>query len=307
MIYFFLELNMENQVTIGDQNTQPVGQNLVDQPATPLTEKPKVNFWMISTITLLAILIAGGVYTFNLSNRVSQLENSAQTPTELPTTEPTSSKATPMATNKTSLSEALSKFCASNKIALDKLPFTLSQSLKTAYKVQNTIDCYIPEESYARISIIINNPPEFSGDKRYIYFFHQGSQFQGMGNDFQSLSNYKAVTINGQNLYLNVRDPDPYGISTLGVWVDFIAEKKDSTTGTIVRAFNLEIFKDQDILDLVKKYGVKQTDPSSPEYIITDPNKKAQFIEEIVRLASQHNSFKKPAQDVASDLSGISF
>ena len=42
------------------------------------------------------------------------------------------------------------------------------------------------------------------------------------------------------------------------------------------------IFKDQDILDLVKKYGVKQTEPSSPEYIITDPNQNVHFIEEKV-------------------------
>lgn len=297
---------MENQFNTPGQNIPQTGQNPVSQPVIPPVEKP-LNYWMVSTIASLAILIALGVYTFNLTNRISQLENSVQTPTESPTAEPRSGEATPIAINKISLADALSKFCTSNKIALDKLPFTLSQGLKTAYKVQNSIDCYVPEESYARISIIINNPPEFSGDDRYIYFFHQGSQYQGMGNDFQSLSNYKAVTINGQNLYLNVRDPGPYGISTLGVWVDFIGEKKDSTTGTIVRAFNLEIFKDQDILDLVKKYGVKQTEPSSPEYVITDPNKKVQFIEEIVRLASQHNSFKKPAQDVTSDLSGVAF
>lgn len=297
---------MENQGNTAGQNLPQTSQNPVGQPVIPPVVKP-LNYWMVSTIALLAILIALGVYTFNLTNRISQLENSVQTPTESPTAMPSVSEATPIAINKISLSDTLSKFCANNKIALDKMPFTLSQALKNAYKVQNSIDCYVPEESYARISIIINNPPEFSGDDRYIYFFHQGSQYQGMGNDFQSLSNYKAVTINGQNLYLNVRDPDPYGISTLGVWVDFIGEKKDSTTGTIVRAFNLEIFKDQDILDLVKKYGVKQTEPSSPEYVITDPNKKAQFIEEIIRLASQHNSFKKPAQDVTSDLSGVAF
>lgn len=297
---------MENQINTVEQNAPQVGQNPVSQPVA-LPEKPKVNYWMVSTIALLAILIAVGVYTFNLSNRVSQLESSVQTPTESPTAMPSTGEATPMAINKISLSDALSKFCASNKIVLDKLPFTLSQTLKNAYKVQNTIDCYVPDESYARISIIINNPPEFSGDKRYVYFFHQGSQFQGMGNDFQPLSNYKAVTINGQNLYLNVRDPDPYGISTLGIWVDFIGEKKDSVTGTIVRAFNLEIFEDQDLLDLVKKYGVKQTDPSSPEYVITDPNKKAQFIEEIIKLASSHNAFKKSAQDVVSDLNSVTF
>lgn len=298
---------MENQTNIGDQNAQPVGQNPSNQSPVASIEKSKVNYWMVSIIVLLITSIVGGLLTYNLSRQVAEIKKVLPTPTELPTTSPELSETlSPTTATKTSLLETFSKYCINNKIALDKLPFTLNQALKNAYKVQNSIDCYAHEESYARVSIIINNPPEFSGDDRYIYFFHQGSQYQGMGNDFQSPSNYKAVTINGQNLYLNVRE-GPYGISTLGVWVDFIGEKKDSTTGTIVRAFNLEVFKDQDILDLVKKYGVKQTEPSSPEYIITDSNKKAQFIEEIVRLASQHNSFKKPAQDVASDLSGVSF
>ena len=306
MLYFFLEAFMENQTNTAKQNISQVGQNPVSQTAITPVEKP-INYWMVSTIASLAILVALGVYTFNLSNRISQLENSIQIPTELPTAEPSSDEATPIAMNKISLSDTLSKFCVSNKILLDKMPFTLSQALKNAYKVQNSIECYFPDESYARISIVINNPSEFTGDDRIIYFFHQGSQFQGMADAFQSLSNYKAVTINGQGLYLWIMDPGPYGISTQGVWVQFISEKKDSTTGTIVRAFNLEIFKDQDILDLVKKYGVKQTDPSSPEYVITDPNKKIQFIEEVVKLASQHNSFIKPAQDVISDLNAVAF
>ncbi len=299
---------MENQVNVGDQNTQPVGQNPSSQPPMTSIEKPKVNYWMISTVVLLITSIIGGLLTYNLSRQVAEIKKALPTPTELPTTsfEPSETPA-PTTAVKTSLSEAFSKYCANNKIALDKLPFTLGQTLKSAYKIQNTIDCFVPDENYARISIIIHNPPDFSGDKRYIYFFHQGSQFQGMGNVFQSLSNYKPVTINGQNLWLNVRDPDPYGTSTLGVWVDFINEKKDVATGTIVRAFNLEIFKDQDILDLVKKYGVKQTDPSSPEYVITDPSKKAQFIEEIIKIASTHNAFRKPAQNVASDLNGVTF
>jgi hypothetical protein len=301
---------MENQVNVGDQNTQQIGQNPLSQPVIS-PEKPKTNWPLIGGIVLACFVVFGfgGYYLGKQSTNfqlTTNLDQQTPTPTEsLIPSIPTTTN-TPVI-NKTTLVEALTKNCVNNKVTLDKLPFGLSQSVKTAYKVQNTVDCYVPEESYARISIVINNAPEFSGDDRYIYFFHQDSQFQGMGNDFQSLSNYKPVTISGQNLYLNVRDPGPYGISTLGVWVDFIGEKKDPSTGTIVRAFNLEIFKGQDILDLVKKYGVKQTDPSGPEYVITDPNKKTQFIQEIISLAGQHTAFKKPAQDVSSDLNGVSF
>lgn len=299
---------MENQPNIGDQNVQPVGQNPIVQPSIPSLEKPKLNFWMVSTIVLLAVLMAVGVYTFNLSNRISQLEDSVQTPTESPTTslEPSETPSPTITTSKTTLSDALSKFCANNKIVLDKLPFTLNQTFKSAYKIQNTIDCFVPDESYASASIVVNTP-DFSGNVRNTYFFHQGSQWQGQGDSFRSLANYKPVTIDSKNYYLEVMDPGPYGISTLGVWVRLIGEKKDTASGTIVRVFDFEDLKNQDILDLVKKYGVKQTEPSSPEYIIMDSTKQAQFIDEIVKLAASHSAFKQLAQNVTLDLNGVSF
>ena len=167
---------MENQVSVDNQNTPQVGQNSSSQPPMPSVEKPKVNYWMISTIVLLITSILGGLLTYNLSKQVEEIKKALPTPAELPTTsfEPSETSA-PTTAVKTSFSEALSKYCTNNKIALDKLPFTLNQILKTAYKIQNTIDCYVPDENYARISIVVNNPPEFSGDDRYVYFFHQGS------------------------------------------------------------------------------------------------------------------------------------
>lgn len=131
--------------------------------------------------------------------------------------------------------------------------------------------------------------------------------FLGTGVRFQSLNNYNPVIINGQSLYLDVDDVGPYGISTVGVYIDLIVEKKDPSTGTIVRAFSFLMFKDQEFLDLVKKYGTRSTNPSEPEYIIRNRDKYTQFIEEIVGLAAEHPAFKKPAQDVYTDLNSISF
>ncbi|MBU1199936.1 hypothetical protein KJ953_00200 [Patescibacteria group bacterium] len=54
---------MENQINVGDQNTQQIGQNPVDQPL-PIPEKPKVNYWMISTIVLLIVTVIGGTFYF---------------------------------------------------------------------------------------------------------------------------------------------------------------------------------------------------------------------------------------------------
>lgn len=301
---------MENQMNVGNQNAQQIGQNPVSQPVTS-PEKPKINYLMIAGIVLVCFVIFGfgGYYLgkqssdLQPSNNINRLQ---PTPTENSQISASPTAANIPVANKITLIDALSKYCTNNKIDLDKLPFTLTQNLKNAYKVQNTIGCYVPEESHASMSIIVNTP-DFSGNERVTYFFHENSKFFGMGNDFQPLSNYNPVTINGKNYWLNVRDPGPYGISTLSVWVDIIGEKKDPTSGTIVRVIDNERLKNQDLLDLVKKYGVKQSEPSGPEYIITDSNKKAQFIQEIVNLAPQHSAFKKPALDVSSDLNGISF
>lgn len=52
---------MENQVNVGDKNTQPVGQNTPNQiPVPPVVSTPgnkNINYWMISTIVLLISLV----------------------------------------------------------------------------------------------------------------------------------------------------------------------------------------------------------------------------------------------------------
>lgn len=55
---------MNNQTNVGDQNTQQIGQNPVNQlPVNPVPEKPRVNFWVISIVLLLcALLILAGFY-----------------------------------------------------------------------------------------------------------------------------------------------------------------------------------------------------------------------------------------------------
>lgn len=269
----------------------------------PSEDKPKDK--LVSILVFLLILVSGVAGYFGFKYYQSQLTkevvNAQPTPSPVAEVDEALSEI-----NKTMLSDVLAKYCINKKVELSQLPFVLSQSIKTAYQIKDTIDCYVPDESYARTSIIVDTP-DFSGDERVIYFFHKDSKWMGMGDGFQPISNYKPVIIDGQSLWLNVRDPGPYGISTLGVWADIIGEKKDSQSGTIVRVIDNEILKDQDLLELVVKYGEKQTDPNDPEYIIRDRNKKAQFIEEIVNLASQHSAFKIPAQNVVSDLEGITF
>ena len=56
---------MENQVNIGDQNTQQIEQNPVSQNI-QIPEKPKVNYWMVATIILsISIVSFGSLYVVN--------------------------------------------------------------------------------------------------------------------------------------------------------------------------------------------------------------------------------------------------
>ena len=60
---------MENQINVSDQNTQRAGQNSTNQPM-PVSEKPKINYWMISIVILLMVLlIGGGWFIFNSKNK----------------------------------------------------------------------------------------------------------------------------------------------------------------------------------------------------------------------------------------------
>jgi hypothetical protein len=88
---------MENQINLGDQNAQQIGQNPTNQPM-PVQEGPKINFWMISTLIMFLMLIATGIYAFNIKNQ--QINNlniptptptfyNREIPTEIPTQEPT--------------------------------------------------------------------------------------------------------------------------------------------------------------------------------------------------------------------------
>ncbi|MDP3724067.1 MAG: hypothetical protein Q8R11_00360 [bacterium] len=75
---------MENQINDGVQNTQQIGQNPVNQPE-PIPEKPKVNYWVISTV-IFAFLFLGtlGWYFLYASPQNTQKQINNSTIPELP-------------------------------------------------------------------------------------------------------------------------------------------------------------------------------------------------------------------------------
>jgi len=58
---------MQSKINIGDQNSQQIGQNQINQPVT-IEKKPKVNRWMVTTI-ILSVLIVIGITTFLVKNQ----------------------------------------------------------------------------------------------------------------------------------------------------------------------------------------------------------------------------------------------
>ena len=84
---------------MGDQNNQQLGQNPVGQPAT--TEvKPKINYWMISTIMLILALVVSGVFAFSLiNNQCSKNETKTVDTNLIPSAQPSISTPTEQSIN----------------------------------------------------------------------------------------------------------------------------------------------------------------------------------------------------------------
>ncbi len=77
---------MENQVNVGNQNTQQIGQNPVNL-STPTPEKPKMNYSVIGAVVLVCFMIFGfGGYYLGKQSSPKQATQVSQTPIPTPTT-----------------------------------------------------------------------------------------------------------------------------------------------------------------------------------------------------------------------------
>ncbi len=76
---------MENQINIGDQNSQQKGQNPINQsPVNPVLERQKINYWMILTVVVSFIFLCiFGIYFFSTRQQSNQ-KNTNQLPSQIP-------------------------------------------------------------------------------------------------------------------------------------------------------------------------------------------------------------------------------
>lgn len=84
---------MEKQINIGDQNTQQIGQNSVNQSLST-QKKSKINYWMISTVVLLALFLGTiSLYFLNLDAQ-RKLSTRELSPTTVKSNIPTGTPST---------------------------------------------------------------------------------------------------------------------------------------------------------------------------------------------------------------------
>lgn len=128
---------MENQVNVGDQNTQQIGQNSINQPP-PIPEKPRVNYWMISTV-LFAFLFLG-----TLGWRViSPLQNNSGQKNIFPSIQqPTSIPSTPTATSNNSEETEIRNLIATFEKHIEERNVNALMSLFTPAATKEEIDAY---------------------------------------------------------------------------------------------------------------------------------------------------------------------
>jgi len=85
---------MENQINVGSQKAQQIRQNPVIQP-TPIPEKPKVNYWMITTIILVVFFVVSISLLFYFLSRNHNTFSTFQNQTENPQSKTTPTQTIP--------------------------------------------------------------------------------------------------------------------------------------------------------------------------------------------------------------------
>lgn len=132
---------MENQMNVSDQNTQQIGQNPVSQPVQTLM-KSKINYWMISTLILLVILLISGVYAYTSRTKTVNLSGIVKSnPTVIvPTNVPEATVSVPEPTSKIEVSAGWKRAENLSLVTFDyPIGWHVSSSWPTDYKGPVTI------------------------------------------------------------------------------------------------------------------------------------------------------------------------
>jgi len=275
----------------------------IDKPTIP-SKKKKISIWFFVAL----VLLCTNVYLIIIRQKPEVLP-------EIPDTTPV---VTPPTVVKGNYSDLLSENCVEEKVSVSKLPFTLSEELIADYSI---VDGNLPCSNYSETSEkkhFIYKEINLDGDKgelsrRSLFVFHKESLWMGMEDPFAPLSNFSPVVIDGDYYWLYIKSPGPFGVSSDGLWVDVMKEKRDVESGTVVRAVRFKILRDKEIIDLIKLYGTKTPDEALaengefPEYTLVGHDDITLFKQHLISLLEKSDILASFAVDVTEDLSGLIF
>jgi len=142
MIYFFLEIHMENQINAGDQNTQQIEQNPVSQTASVL-DKPKVNYWMTSSL-IFGFLLLVITLMFLFRSRYSE-KNAPRSPTPETSVVPTNTDDLRVGDNESYIDFSVCDQWTQYVIDKKSLPRKMIHSCKSSQKILDAEKVYLAD------------------------------------------------------------------------------------------------------------------------------------------------------------------
>lgn len=213
-------------------------------------------------------------YAFRDSQKSDQSVNTTLTQTPLL---PTSSPSAAQSPTYGSLQSILEEHCSDNSIPIRSLPFTLGSSVFDKYDLTESVPCnWIilygeTEESrsdgYVRIEKL-DSETEYSvlkiGDKDSIDGYFGEEDFV----IFDSVT--PDISVGDTKVVVDILQPGPYGVSSMGIWLEVRAYKKVDELHVISKEF-AEIEVEGDVKELMMQYADEKTgdsQKSSPEYTV---------------------------------------
>ena len=294
-------------------------------PAPEQVSQPvRNNDKLIVVLAVFFVLICGTIVGFlayqNLQFKKGQTETSSLLTTANPTTIEEEESITPL--SEVNLQRILEQSCdTESEIDAGLLPFSFDSSIYSKYDVDNLVPCVFDTQGadarangYVRLSKSTGEITSWEnetitlkiGTKDSVDVWMQESdfaEFDQIKPDFES---------QGVKVDINVRQPGPYGLSSLGVWLEVRGFKKDKDFQIIAKDFRI-IKVNGDILTLFAKYqnqtaSDEDVAKGSPKYVVN--TRYQEFLNEFTqKYFSQYPDidpvYKNMINSVVEDANGV--
>lgn len=272
----------------------------------------------ILILVLLILLLLFGLNTIQTYRSKSAVNPVNTIVTELTNivVEPTKEPNNNSGTTPIGLQQLLSDHCdTSFQIPVSMLPFQLSPALYSKYGIKDTITCY-PESlqgvEYAGSMSVRMKVKDEEGMPLHTLVLGDSSSIDwGMDNDISFVrKGTPLLTTNNISVYVDIEEPGPYGVSSIGLWLKVLAYKSIGDC-FIMSSESRVLDVNGDILDLMKIYADKNDYPISeghPKYTVTQrvAEFKVAFIQKYFATYPNNDSFYKNLVDSAvSDVNSI--